>query len=176
MNNKLCLIEPNVIYKDQFLSMVSIYKNSGETDYFEIYKEAIDDFEQYVENLLNYAKGIDVPDDWVPYSTYWLTNEASEILGVIRIRTSLDNEYVKKYAGHIGYDISPLHRKQGYGKEILRLGLIKSRALGLDNVLVTCSNDNKGSIKIIESNGGVFESEVFKEGDNKLIRRYWINT
>lgn len=176
MKNELYLVEPNILYKEQFRSMVSIYEKSGETDYFEMYKEAINGFEQYVTNLLNYAKGIDVPDDWVPYNTYWLTNDMNEILGVIRIRTSIDNEYVRKYAGHIGYDISPFHRKQGYGKEILRLGLIKARALGLDKVLVTCFSDNNGSIKIIENNRGALESEIFKENDNKLMRRYWINT
>jgi predicted acetyltransferase len=154
--------------------MVSMYKKSGETDYFEMYKEAIDDFKQYVANLLNYAKGINVPEDWVPYHTYWLTNDESQILGTIRVRTSIEKDYVGKYAGHIGYDISPLHRQRGYGKEILRLGLEKARLLGLDKVLITCNRDNIGSIKIIESNGGVFESEIFKESEGEHLRRYWI--
>lgn len=175
MSNKFFLVEPDVLYKNQFFSMVTQYEKCGETDYFEMYKEAVDGFEQYVKNLLNYSRGIDVPDDWVPYSTYWLINNESELLGVIRIRTSIDNEYIKKYAGHIGYDISPFHRRQGYGRDILRLGLIKARALGLDKVLVTCKSDNKGSIKIIESNGGVFETEIFKESENEFLRRYWID-
>lgn len=175
MSDKIFLVEPDVVYENQFLAMVSQYKNAGDTDYYGLYKESMDGFEKYVDNLHGYAQGINIAEDWVPYYTYWLTNNEKQLLGVIRIRTSLDNDYVEKYAGHIGYDISPLHRQKGYGKEILRLGLDKARMLGLQKVLITCNFDNEGSIKIIESNGGVFESEIYKESENKLLRRYWVD-
>lgn len=175
VNNKIFLVAPDIIYKDQFFVMVSQYENTGEADYYELYKESMDGFEQYVDNLHNYAQGINIPEDWVPYHTYWLTNVEGQLLGVIRVRTSIDNDYVEKYAGHIGYDVSPLHRQRGYGREILRLGLDKARMLGLHKVLITCDCDNEGSIKIIESNGGVFESEIYKESNNKILRRYWVN-
>ena len=175
MNNKVFLVDPDVIYKNQFFTMVTQYENSGDTDYYELYKEAMDGFEQYVDNLHNYANGINIQEDRVPYNTYWLSNAERQILGVIRIRTSIDNDYVEKYAGHIGYDISPLHRQRGYGKEILRLGLDKARMLRQQKVLITCDCDNEGSIKIIESNGGVFESEIYKESSKKILRRYWVN-
>ncbi len=175
MINTIFLAEPDVLYRDGFFTMVSGYERSSETDYYNLYKESLDGFEQYVDSLHNYAQGINVPEDWVPYHTFWLTDSEQKILGVIRIRTSMENEYVRQYAGHIGYDISPLHRNKGYGRDILRLGLEKARLLGLDKLLLTCDHDNSGSIKIIESNGGVFESEIFNESKNKLMHRYWIN-
>ena len=40
--------------------------------------------------------------------------------------------------------------------------------LGIDPVLVTCDDDNTGSMKVIEANGGVFE-------DQRGVKlRYWI--
>jgi predicted acetyltransferase len=48
--------------------------------------------------------------------------------------------------------------------------LPKARELGLEQVLITCDEDNKGSRAVIEANGGVLEYE----GED--IRRYWVNT
>jgi predicted acetyltransferase len=45
-----------------------------------------------------------------------------------------------------------------------------ARALGLDQVLVTCDSDNVASRKVIEANGGRYEDIR----GNKL--RYWIRT
>lgn len=174
MKDNVFLVEPNIGYKDKFTAMVCAYKASGEVDYYDMYKEALEDFDKYVLKLQNNAKGIDIPENWVTTHTFWLTNAQGLVLGITRIRTCSDNEFVRNYAGNIGYDISPLHRKQGFGKTILKLGLEKARALGLDKVLITCNYDNVGSMKIIESNGGIFESEVFCESKNVLLRRYWI--
>lgn len=174
MNNSIFLTEPHNIFKEQFAIMVNAYKNSGETDYYEMYKESLVDFDKYVLMLENHAKGIDVPVDWAPAHTFWLTDGEGQVLGTTRIRTCSDHEFVRTYAGNIGYDISPLHRQKGYGKKVLKLALEKAKQLGLDKVLITCNYDNTGSIKIIEGNGGVFESEQFCESKNTLLRRYWI--
>ena len=47
-----------------------------------------------------------------------------------------------------------------------------AKVLGLTRVLVTCDRDNASSARVIEKNGGVFESEV--EFDGAHNRRYWI--
>ena len=174
MKDSVFLVEPNIEYKDQFTAMVCAYKNSEEVDYYELYKEALEDFDKYVLKLQNNAKGIDVAADWVATNTFWLTNGKGMVLGVTRVRINNDNEFVKNYAGNIGYDISPLHRKKGYGIIILKLALKTAQSLGLDKTLITCNYNNVGSIKIIESNGGIFESEVFCESKNTLLGRYWI--
>ena len=44
----------------------------------------------------------------------------------------------------------------------------RAKALGLDRVLVTCDEDNDGSRRTIERNGGVYEDS------RKGKRRYWI--
>jgi predicted acetyltransferase len=173
MKDSIFLVEPNVLYKDQFAELVLAYKSSGEVDYYDMYKEALDDFDKYVAKLLNHAKGIDIPEDWVTTNTYWLTNAEAVIIGIIRVRP-IENDFVRDYAGNIGYDISPLHRQKGFGRLILELGLEKAKKLGLNKLLVTCNYDNVGSAKIIENNGGIFEAEVFCESKNTFLRRYWI--
>jgi predicted acetyltransferase len=50
--------------------------------------------------------------------------------------------------------------------------LPEARAVGLGRVLVTCSDDNVASARIIERNGGVLE-DVRKTAVG-LKRRYWI--
>ena len=50
-------------------------------------------------------------------------------------------------------------------------------ALNLNKVLITCDDDNIGSIKVIENNGGILENKVknILPRGNVTTRRYWIN-
>src|SRR5438876_674627 len=54
---------------------------------------------------------------------------------------------------------SSAHRsgRGGYGMLICRLALDEAQKLGLDRVLLTCADDNVGSWKVIERNGGVLQ-------------------
>jgi predicted acetyltransferase len=108
------------------------------------------------------------PPGWVHSSTFWLVDGA-QFLGEIRIRHRL-TPHLLKIGGHIGYDVAPAARLRGHGTTLLRLALAQAADLGIDQALITCDNDNVGSRKIIEANGGVFEDE--REG--KL--RYWVAT
>lgn len=53
---------------------------------------------------------------------------------------------------------------------------IARERLGIGRVLVTCDDDNVGSIKTIEKNGGVLEGVVTGPDLTKPKRRYWITT
>lgn len=70
-------------------------------------------------------------------------------LGTSRLRHYLV-AYTERFGGHIGYDIRPLSCRKGYGAVILSLTLQKARNIGLKKVLLTCDDDNTGSVKIIE--------------------------
>jgi len=172
---ELYLTELSREHEKEFERMVLGYKENSETDYYESYKEGLVDFNKYIEKLENRKKGFDVPKWWGPYFTYWLMDNHRGILGSIRIRKELTSEFLKNYGGHIGYDISPPYRRNGYGKLILKLGLEKAKRMNINSVLITCEPDNYASIRVIEANGGVFESEIPYCGKNKAIRRYWIN-
>lgn len=60
----------------------------------------------------------------------------------------------------------------------LRTLLKEAAELGIRNALVTCSPDNEGSKRVIETNGGILIDEVIAELDGKPRKtlRYRINT
>ena len=77
--------------------------------------------------------------------------------------------------GHIGYVVVPEFRRQGYATAILRQSLqIAHDKWGPHRILVTCDDDNIGSIRTIEKNGGILENVVDGPDLGKPIRRYWI--
>jgi hypothetical protein len=51
---------------------------------------------------------------------------------------------------------------------------IARERLALGRILVTCDDDNLGSIRTIEKNGGVLDSIVSGPDLKKPKRRYWI--
>ena len=98
------------------------------------------------------------------------------VIGEIHIRIRL-TEKLLRYGGHIGYAVNPKYWNMGYGKQLLKLDLEQYKNLiEEDNILITCDDDNIGSYKIIESNGGILENKVENEdcGEKFLTRRYWI--
>lgn len=109
----------------------------------------------------------------LPFFDYWLIDQ-EEWIGKLTLRPRID-ERLLAAGGHIGYEIRPSRRRQGYGTILLRLGLEKAREQGLQRVLLTCDETNVGSKKIIEANGGRYENAVQQEGTSVKKLRYWID-
>ena len=85
------------------------------------------------------------------------------------------NEYLEKYAGHIGYSVRPSERRKGYATAMLRDALPYCRELGITDVLISCVVGNEGSRKTILNNGGVYESTVHEPELDRDLERYWIH-
>lgn len=111
------------------------------------------------------------PQGFVCATGYFLGDEAGNIYGAAHIRHSL-NELLLETGGHIGYGIRPAARKKGYASILLALALEKCQDFHIEKALVTCDDDNPGSAKTIEANGGQLED--IRMSDNKPVRRYWI--
>jgi predicted acetyltransferase len=155
------------------MNMVDEFLTAGEGKDWNI-EHAAKDFAGFVQQRLDWKKGHNLPDGWVPFSTFWLIRSDNVILGTSSLRHRL-NDKLRKLGGHIGYQIRPSQRRKGYGTMILRLTLIKARQLGLKRVLVTCDDDNDSSTKIIERNGGILRDKCDRNETGKLTRRYWID-
>ena len=170
----LVLIDPTAAYQNAFYAMIDDYQAADERSYrgneFEIARR---DFNRYLQRLHNEARGIDLTDGHVPQNTCWLLRDNTEIVGNIRIRHRLTPS-LEHHGGHIGYDIRPSARRQGYGTQQLALALDKARALGLTRVMLTCDMTNIASVRIIEANGGALASEGISDVTQVLIARYWI--
>jgi len=171
---KIKLIEPTLELKAEFQSMAAEYIAAGEKLYADMYSEAVEDFNSYAARLHDYAKGLNLPDGWVPCSTFWLVRDNRHLLGCSRLRHYLAGN-LRYEGGHIGYDIRPSERRKGYGALIFRLTLRKAREFGLERVLVTCHADNIASQRIIEKTGGRFASQIITGQGEKPLRRYRID-
>ena len=165
---KIFLDKPCREYEKSFQKYVLAYKNAGNSYYYDKYKKALDNFDEYVKDLEDNSKGINIPEDWVATSTFWLIDN-NEVVGVTRVRHQEAGT-----AGHIGYDISPNFRNKGYGTKILELSLNEASELGIKTAIVTCNTENSASKKIIEKNGGKLLGTIFDEEENESLYKYAI--
>ena len=114
------------------------------------------------------------PPQRVPATQYVCIRKADgRIVGMIQLRHRF-NDFLAEYAGHIGYSVRPDERRKGYAKWMLTHVLPEARKIGLSRVLVTCDEDNVGSRRTIEANGGVIERTTYLESEGETLRRYWI--
>lgn len=135
-----------------------------------IFKNDYHDFDYYLDNL----EHKEAKDGKVPDSVYFLLDEERNILlGAANIRHYL-NEYLLKYAGHIGDGIRPSERGKGYGTELIRLCLDECKKIGIDKVLMVCDKNNVASSRTIIKNGGKLENEFIDE-NGITHQRYWID-
>ena len=164
----LFLAEPNKKYQKSFRNYALSYRKINDEHYFNKYKKALENFQDYLEYLHKYSKGNDMPQGEVITSTFWLIDK-KEVVGVVRIR-----HQEVECAGHIGYDISPDCRNRGYGFKILKLALEKSIKIGIIEVILTCNIDNIASKKIIEKNNGKLLGTIFDEEENEYLCKFSI--
>ncbi|AMY07021.1 putative acetyltransferase [Luteitalea pratensis] len=138
------------------------------------YEEGVP-FGRYLEVLAERARGEELLPGHVA-STFLFAFAGPRIVGRVSIRHAL-NPYLERVGGHIGYAVVPEFRRRGVATEMLRQALVIARdRLALGRVLVTCDDDNVGSIRTIEKNGGVLESIIAGPEMAKAKRRYWIDT
>lgn len=148
---------------------------SPDAPYFLHYYEEGMPFRRFLEVLAEQQRGIDLPPNHVP-TTFLFAYLEKRIVGRVSIRHFL-NAFLERVGGHIGYVVVPEFRRQGYATKILGQALqVARRDLGIGRALVTCDDDNIGSIRTIEKNGGRLENVILATDLQKAKRRYWIET
>ena len=136
------------------------------------YALAIHDFDAYLRQVEASQRSEGLPEGWVPAAEFWLEHD-DNIVGCVRLRPRLTPD-LENEGGHIGYDVRPSMRRHGFGTVLLRLALREAQALGIDRVRLTCDDDNVGSIKAIERNGGVLAGRCVSKQTGKSVRQYWV--
>ncbi|MBQ4327297.1 MAG: GNAT family N-acetyltransferase [Clostridia bacterium] len=133
-----------------------------------------DDPEEYIKVCKEYEDPQKVPSNLVPATQFFFVRKSdNRLVGMIQVRHCF-NDYLEKYAGHIGYSVRPSERRRGYAKKMLKMTLPFCREIGLDRVLVSCIDGNIGSEKTILANGGVYESTVHEPNEDRDLKRFWI--
>jgi predicted acetyltransferase len=171
----LSLVEPTVDLAEELRALVEDYARAGESHYLRALASAgPDELAEVLAQLRRQSEGQDLRPGQVPQTTYLLRRSDGALVGTSRLRHRL-TPGLEVEGGHIGYDIRPSQRRRGYGTRILALTLEKARERGLRRVLVTCDDDNVGSARVIERNGGRLQDRVTSRHSGKLVRRYWID-
>ena len=167
------LIFPTIVYKQQLLNYQEQFATEKDGIHGTSELAFAQSIEQWLVEMENARDIATVPEGWVPAEQYIALDDDDRIVGMLNFRKSL-NEYLLQSAGHIGYSVAPSERRKGYATKMLQLALQEAPKFGLTKVLVTFTNNNLGSIGVIENNDGVLEDIRIDPHDNELTRRYWI--
>ena len=146
------LVHPQTRYEASYRAYVDELDQAGEVPIPWVLGWDADDFPRLVQRLRDESHPDHVPRDFVPHSTYWLVDEAGELLAVTNLRHRL-NASLKAGGGHIGYGVRP--RRRGCGLATVALGqtLEKARQLGLPHVVLFCQHDNHASARVMQKQG-----------------------
>jgi predicted acetyltransferase len=166
------LVRPSMRFRDSVLAAVREFQAEGGYRTYSL-ASLTNDFRAFIQHLLDDEDPGKVPPHFVPQTNYWLV-EGDQFIGRTSLRHEL-NDQLRLIGGHIGYEIRPSRRRQGYGTAILRLVLPKAQQRGLTRVLITCDADNFASRRIIEQHGGLPEAPYNPTDGRVTVLRYWID-
>jgi predicted acetyltransferase len=93
--------------------------------------------------------------------------DGTDYIGTVLIRHRL-TPALERAGGHIGYHVVPGFRRRGHATQMLAQARVVCHKLGLTEILVTCPEDNVGSRRVIEANGGTLNRIVDGEA------HYWL--
>lgn len=131
--------------------------------------------DKILPRILDAHTGTRLKPGYVKATHLWLVEEDA-FIGEVSIRHSL-TDALWRYGGNIGYWVRCSRWGQGHGTRMLSEALTYARQeVGLSRVLITCDDDNPGSARVIEKNGGVLQDKIYNDlnGHTILTRRYWI--
>jgi len=127
-------------------------------------------FVALLQRLADIARGVNIPQGFVPSSTFWLI-EDGELVGVSNLRHYL-NARIRHCGGHIGVGIRPSCRGRGLGSELMALTIQVARQRSIDAIHLHCHKENAASARMIVSNGGLLHSEVADGPNQDIVQRY----
>lgn len=118
------------------------------------YNLSYKEYKNWLQDIDNHSKGLNLPNGWIPYTTYILYNDDIPV-GYGRIRHS-SSEYLETVvgAGNLGYGISKEYRGKGYGNILFKELLKKCQEHGYKEIKLFPLKTNEATLKIMIKNGG----------------------
>jgi predicted acetyltransferase len=153
--------------------MLSEFRAAGEIDVYKGHQAAAwQGYAAYYELLSRMKMGGYPTENIVPMDSYFIES-ARRILGEVSIRHRLSPR-LEQIGGHVGSKVRPSERNRGVATAALRMALKILAHMGIRPALVTCSETNTPSARVIEKCGGIrFEDAKTERG---IERRYWVAT
>ena len=118
------------------------------------YGLSYDKYKEWLQKADSNSRGIDLPEGWIPYTTYVLYINDIPV-GYGRVRHS-SSEYLETVvgAGNLGYGIAKEYRGKGYGSILFKELLKKCKEIGYKEIKLFPMKSNSPSINIMLKNGG----------------------
>jgi predicted acetyltransferase len=160
--------KPDYILANSYLEMCKDYIENYDDEYC---YSTIEEVIKKIRSDIDYEDG-NIPKNRLQSFSFWFFDN-EELIGTSRLRPKL-NERFKNIGGNIGYDVKPSKRRKGYGQKILELTVQEAKRIQLKELLITCDDENIGSYRVIEKNGGKIINLVVDEVRKVKIRRYKI--
>jgi predicted acetyltransferase len=177
----LKLVKPSKRYLNSFLNAVRDYE-SDENQFKDVAIRPLikamseNKVDECLKNIDDNSKGKNLPDGYVPGTTFWLM-DGKEYIGTFVIRHRLTPK-LEEWGGHIAANIAPKYRGTYSSFIGAKLCLKEANKLGLKRVLMTCDERNSASFKAITGlmklYGGEQLSDTFVNGHGE--HRVWVNT
>lgn len=174
--DKIILVKPTKEYEYQAIDYKKEHFANGENKIHACSLwDKMDDYNEWLKILQNNSKKETVSKNWTVSSTFFGVRELdNKIVGMIDIRHELNSDFLRNYAGNIGYGVRPTDRRKGYATQMLEKALKYCKdEIGLERVMINCYKSNEPSKKTILNAGGILEREYEKDGE--IIQLYWVN-
>jgi tagatose 1,6-diphosphate aldolase len=136
----------------------------------------------YGEVMLRFSRVVfgDPSRGLVPYFHYRILIPVAMDAGHINFRVG-DTEHVRKYVGHIGFEVAEWFRGNNFALQACRAIAPFVRTV-YKTVIITCNPENTGSQRTIEELGALFLDEVevpphdphYASGARRKRRYAWI--
>jgi len=133
-----------------------------------VYDLPYDEYKEWLRITDNNSRGIDLPEGWIPFTTYVLYIDGVPV-GYGRGRHS-SSEYLETVigAGNLGYGITKEYRGKGYGSILFKELLKRCKEIGYKEIKLFPMKNNEPSVKIMLRNGGKIIGDF--KGEKHIIR------
>ena len=175
-NDRIVLVKPDKSYEKQAIEYKKEHFENGEKIiHASSAWDKMDNYDEWLDLLKKQSSWETMINNWTVHSTFFGVRESdNKIVGLIDIRHELNSDFLRNYAGHIGYGIRPTERRKGYVTQMLQQALDYCKnELKLKRVMISCEKDNEGSRKTIINAGGVLERE-YEDSNGETVQIYWI--
>lgn len=174
MTEEFMLVRPSMEYAEELIQYRQEFLEAGSSMDGCGPLKRLEGMEAYIQYCKDGEDPEKVPSHLVPATQFLFVRKRDHrLVGMIQVRHYF-NEYLEKYAGHIGYSVRPCERRKGYATKMLRSTLPFCKEIGMDKVLIACIEGNVASEKTILANGGVYESTVHEPDRDWMLKRFWI--